>query len=380
MLRNLIIAVFAVVLACSCGKNGGNTDIDTEWCSGGDTLTHHSRLLTLVDKGGGVRTATIADPWAEGRILANYVLVDVDSSVPDDIPEGAVVVRTPVTKAAVFSAVHTSAIKELGKTGSIVAVAEGRFFPDTDTIAKLLKEKKIYDVGASELPSAEHLAASGAEILLRSPMQASAAVNLPSSLVPIEMADYLETGPIARAEWLLLIGELFGNASEAQHIFDNVLAEYSDLSLKARLAQSPAPKVLTETEYNGVWYVAAGQSYQARMLADAGAAYPWADTEGTGSLTLSLEEVADKAIDADMWLVRSFGYETTPATLQAANSRYTAFKAWKEGNIYSCDSEKRHIFNDIAFHPERVLADYVAIFHPEILPDYQPRYFFRFSK
>ncbi len=375
MLRNLIIAGFAAVLACSCGKSGSNTEIDTEWRSEGDTLTHHSRLLTLVDKGGGVRTATIADPWSEGRTLAEYVLVDVDSAVPDDIPEGAVVVRTPVSKAAVFSAVHTSAIEELGKTGSIVAVADGRFFPDTDTIAKLLKEGRIADIGPSELPSAEHLAASGAEILLRSPMQASAAVNLPSSLVPVEMADYLETGPIARAEWLLLIGELFGNAPEARRIFDNVLAEYSDLSLKAKLAQSPAPKVLTDTEINGVWYIPTGESFQARLLADAGAAYPWADTEGSGSMALSLEEVANRAIDADLWLVRSFGYETTPATLRAANSRYTGFKAWKDKKIYSCNTESRPIFNDIAFHPERVLADYVAIFHPELMPGYQLRYF-----
>lgn len=375
MLRNLAIAGLAALLTCSCGRTGGNTDIDTEWRSEGDTLTHHSRLLTLVDKGGGVRTATIADPWAEGRKLAEYVLVDVDSAIPEDIPEGATIIRTPVDKAAVFSAVHTSAIEELDRTGSIVAVAEGRFFPDTDTIAKLLKKGDIIDVGPAELPSAEHLAASGAQILMRSPMQASAAVNLPSSIVPVEMADYLETGPIARAEWLLLIGELFGNAPEAKRIFDNVLADYSDLSLKAKLAQSPAPKVLTDTEINGVWYIPAGDSFQARLLADAGAAYPWADTEGSGSMALSLEEVAGKAIDADLWLVRSFGYETTPATLRTANSRYTGFKAWKDKKIYSCNTETRPIFNDIAFHPERVLADYVAIFHPELMPGYKLRYF-----
>lgn len=375
MLRNLVIAGLAGVLACSCGKTGSNTEIDTEWCSEGDTLTHHSRLLTLVDKGGGVRTATIADPWADGRNLAEYVLVDIDSAIPEDIPEGVTIIRTPVTKAAVFSAVHTSALGELGKTGSIVAVTDGRFFPASDTIAKLLKEGKIVDVGPSDLPSAEHLAASGAQIFLRSPMQGAAAVNLPSSLVPIEMADYLETSPISRSEWLLLIGELFGNAPEAKRIFENVLADYSDLSLKARMAQSPAPKVLTDTEINGVWYIPAGNSFQARMLADAGASYPWADTDGTGSLALSLEEVAGKAIDADLWLVRTYGYETTPETLRAANSRYTGFKAWKDKKIYSCNTETRPIFNDIAFHPERVLADYVAIFHPELMPGYKLRYF-----
>ena len=82
-----------------------------------------------------------------------------------------------------------------------------------------------------------------------------------------------------------------------------------------------------------------------------------------------------KALDADLWLVRSYGYETTTSTLKALNPRYTAFEAWKRGNIYSCDTEKRNIFNDVAFHPDKVLAEYIAIFHPELMPGYELQYF-----
>ena len=164
----------------------------------------------------------------------------------------------------------------------------------------------------------------------------------------------------------MLLGELFGRRDEARKVFDNVINDYNDLVLKAKLAQTERPKVLVETEQSGVWYLPAGKSYQARMLADAGACYPWEDTDGQGSLALSLESVAAKAIDADVWLIRTYGY--------------SSFKAVKKGGIYSCDSAIRPIFNDIAFHPERVLADYVAIFHPEVLPGHELRYFRRIEK
>lgn len=190
----------------------------------------------------------------------------------------------------------------------------------------------------------------------------------------------MEPSPIGRAEWILLLGELFGRRDEARKVFDNVINDYNGLVLKAKLAQTERPKVLVETEQSGVWYLPAGKSYQARMLADAGAYYPWEDTDGQGSLALSLESVAAKAIDADVWLIRTYGYETGPSTLIGLNPRYSSFKAVKEGGIYSCDSAIRPIFNDIAFHPERVLADYVAIFHPEVLPEHELRYFRRIEK
>ena len=37
-------------------------------------------------------------------------------------------------------------------------------------------------------------------------------------------------------------------------------------------------------------------------------------------------------------------------------------------------------FNDMAFHPEKILADYVAIFHPELMPGYELKYFRKTGK
>lgn len=373
-LSSIIWAVLICTAFLSCAHKEAADDDST---FAADTLTHHARYLTIAERPDGVVLVDIADPWAEGRHLGRYALVHRDSVVPTDLPGAASVVRVPVDRAAVYSSVHTSAMAELDALAALVAVADFAYFPPADAVCALVKSGAVADLGASQNPSVETLAASGARIVMRSPMQGVTSPALPPSVVPIECADYMEPSPIGRAEWIVLLGELFGKRHQAREIFEGVIDEYSRLAFKAKGATSDRPKLLVETETSGVWYVPAGGSYAARLYADAGADYPWADTSGTGSLALSLEEVASKAIDADVWLVRSYGYHTTPVTLKAMNPRYASFGALKEGAVYSCDTEKYNVFAETSFHPERLLADYIAIFHPEVLPDYNCRYFTR---
>lgn len=374
MINRLIFgAMLTGIALCSCNKTTDNsdyTDVDTA-----DTLTMHARYLTIADCGGGLIRVDISDPWRNGNWLARYAFVHRDSVIPDSIPVDVRIVRTPINNAAVFSSVHTEALRELGAVDVVKAIADRQYFTPDDTIIRLLDMGRIKDLGTVASPSVELMAMSGITTVLRSPMQDLNSAKYPDNIVVVECADYMEPTPIGRAEWILLLGELCGKREEARKIFENVIDNYSSLVMKARTAQSAKPKVLADTEYSGVWYVAEGGSYMAKMIADAGAIWPWADTDGAGSLTLSLEDVALKALDADLWLVRSYGYDTTTSTLKALNPRYTAFNAWKKGNIYSCNTKEKNIFNDAAFHPDRVLAEYIAMFHPEVLPDYELKYY-----
>lgn len=360
------------IALCACNRPAATDYEDIETA---DTLTHHAQYLTIYDCGNGIVRVDIADPWAEGRMLARYALVDQDSVLPEDFATDIAIIRTPIDRSAVFSSVHTNALKEIGAFDVIAAVADRQYFSTADTVTKLLDCDLLIDLGPATSPSTELMVANGISTVLRSPMQGVDNTRYPSSVTVVECADYMEATPIGRAEWILLLGELTGRRKQARELLDEVIDNYSTLVFKVKSATSPKPKILAETEYSGVWYVPQGGSYMARLYADAGAEWPWAETKGTGSLSLSLEEVAHKALDADLWLVRSYGYETSKESLKKLNPRYAAFEAWKRGNIYSCDSEVRNIFNDAAFHPDKVLAEYTAIFHPELMPGYELQYF-----
>ena len=138
---------------------------------------------------------------------------------------------------------------------------------------------------------------------------------------------------------------------------------------------SSRPKVITETIINGVWYVPGGASYKAQMLKDAGASYPWADDKSAGSLELDFARVFDWASDADCWIATSYGYPMTRATLVADYKPNERFKAYQTGNIYTCDTSVTPLFDEFPFHPERLLSDYVVIFHPEVSEGLSLNYF-----
>ncbi|MDE6277633.1 MAG: ABC transporter substrate-binding protein [Muribaculaceae bacterium] len=378
MRKSLIPVLIAAIalIACSGPKqdkfNAGD-DFDTV----ADTLTLHASLLTLSRLPiAGAAAADIRSPWDSSAFLARLLLVPRDSTLPEDLAVGRTVVRTPLTCAAVFSGVHTSALAELGALDALVAVADGSYIPAGDTVRTLIARGDVADLGPAQSPSLERLIAAAPDAVLLSPMQGERMPAVPKGAVIIPMADYLENSPIGRAEWILLLGMLFGHDSEAMAIFDRVVNDYCDLQLSAELAPGPKPLVLTDTEYSGAWYVPAGQSYMARMIADAGARTPWSDTPGTGSLTLDMERVLAGAANADFWLIRSYGSMPSLASVRAINPLNANFKAFREGAVYGCDTEKSPIFNDTAFHPERVLADLIAIFHPEAMAaGYQLRYY-----
>ncbi|MDE5594623.1 MAG: ABC transporter substrate-binding protein [Muribaculaceae bacterium] len=362
------ILLFTLV-ASSCGGNGdSNGNIIA-----GDTLTTRAELLTMVDCGDFV-AAIVENPWKPGTDLAAYALVPKNSEGVT-VPDGFIRVNVPVERSLVYSSTNMSAIRELGALEAVSAVADGNYYTPVDTVTKMINAGVLTDIGNSMSPKLETIIDVSPDAILVSPYENAGHGVIDALKVPvIECADYMETTPLGRAEWLLLLGELYGKRDEARHIYNNVVTEYESLRDKISTSASQRPKVLTEMLTSGVWYVPGGKSYMSSMLSDAGADYPWSDNASTGSLQLDAGAVLDKASDADIWVMRNYGNVTLPS-LAAMSPLYSGIKAYKNGEVYNCDSSVSPIFNDIAFHPERVLADFASIFHPEIFPEFSRQYY-----
>jgi iron complex transport system substrate-binding protein len=112
------------------------------------------------------------------------------------------------------------------------------------------------------------------------------------------------------------------------------------------------------------------------MYAEAGADYLFSAYKGSGSVPLSYEVVLDKAADADVWLFKyNSAEDRTYESLLADFAGYSHFKPFRQRNIYACNTLRRHIFEETAFHPERLLKELVAIIYPELLTDYTLQYY-----
>ncbi len=352
-----LTAVLLAALTTACGRRGQAGTMP----DGGDTLTERASLLTIVDHGDFV-AVTIADPWdSTAAPLQRLVLADSARLAGMTVPTGWTPVRVPLSNSLVFSSVHAGAITEMGAAGAIKGVCDAAYFK-LKPIADGLRDGSVVDAGSSMSPSIEKILLMGPDAILRSPYQNSTGATLASTGVPvIEMADYMETTPLGRAEWIKLLGALYGKLDRATAIYDDVAGRYE--AVKGLTAQAAKrPKVLTETANEGVWYVPGGHSYMARLIADAGGDYLWADDRSTGSLPLDYAAVYARAAEADVWLVKTYGHEVTLESMRQANPLNAKFKAMSTGGVYGCDTEASTLFEDFPFHPDLLLKEFNSIF------------------
>lgn len=369
-MARLLYVLIAAMLFCSCGGNKSSNNIVVN----GDTLTVEASLLTIVD----CRDYTIADianPWDSTQLLARYILVDRHTPTPSNLPNGTIV-RVPLQSSVVYSSVHAGVIDEIGASEAITGVCDAQYYK-LPTIVGRLKQGGITDCGNSTAPSIERIVELSPEAILVSPFQNAGHGAIEQLHIPIiECADYMEATPLARAEWIKLFGELYGNRLAADSIYRHVASQYSQLARTAA-SVSTRPTVISEMLTDGVWYVPGGGSYAARLFADAGAYYPWSDNNSTGSLQLDFSAVYDRAHDADFWLIKTFGNNLTLSDLKTANPLNARIKAFANKGVFAANTSTCSLYEDFPFHPERLLREYINIFHPGVLPDGTLHYFCR---
>ena len=368
IINRLILLLISLTLLGSCFRSGRVTSAAV---GAGDSIITVAKLLSM-QRTPGYTVVTVGDPW-KGGVLHRYVLVPRDSAIPEDLPEGTVV-RTPVSRALVYSSVHTSLLHELGSIAVVKGVVDKQYFNDS-IIAAGVADGSITDCGNSMNPTVERVIDMQPDAILLSPYQDASYGQIAKMDIPIiECADYLEFDPLGRAEWVKFYGELVGQRERADSLYQAVVKAYNDVKQRAAGAKTH-PTVVTEMVISGVWNVPGGNSYMARILNDAGGTYLWADDENTGSLALDFNQVLAVAQDADYWFIKWTNINSLK-DLQGAYDLNKEMSAFKNKRVYVCDTDKTRFFDRIPFHPEVLLREFAAILHPELFPDYQNQMYY----
>ena len=316
----------------------------------------------------------VRDPWDSTRLLQRYLLVDRTKSVPGGLPKGTIV-KVPVKDIVIYTSVHAAIIDQLHETDKVIGVCEPRYM-DTPAIQEGIQAGRIADLGEATSPNIEKMIEIGAELVIASPFQNSSYGPVEKIGIPIiEGADYMEAFPLGRTEWIRFYGLLFGKEEMADSIFKETEQAY--LSLKNLTVNiDKRPTVLSEKKFGSSWYVPSGDSYMAHLIEDAGADYMFKDLPGAGSTPLAFETVFDKAIHADIWLVKyNQSSEMTYKDLRSEYTPYENFDAFKKKRIYTCNTGAVPYYEEFPIHPEYLLKDLIWIFHPELVFGYSPRYF-----
>ena len=361
-----------VLLLSACGGGSKTSSLQAE----GDTVRmKYSSLLQIV-KHADYTVVTIRNPWDTLKVLHTYLLADREKPLPEHLPEGTVV-RTPLQKSVIYSSVHCSLWSELDELKGIGGVC-GLEYIKLPQILEGCRNGSIVNVGNSMNPDIERIIDLRPDAILLAPFENSGGYGRVGKLnIPIiECADYMETSALGRAEWMRLYGLLLGKEAQADSLFAGIEKEYLTLTQQVKSQNLKRPTVISEMKNSSAWYIPGGNSTMGRLYQDAGADYVFAYLSNSGSVPLAFETVFDRGGNADIWLIKyNQPQDKTYSELERDYAPYARFKAFQDRKVYGCNTNHVPFYEESPFHPELLLKDLIKIFHPDLLPDYDLKYF-----
>lgn len=302
-----------------------------------------------------------------------YALVRKGRDLPP-LPAGARIIRTPVERVVVMSTTFIGYIEALNRNHTLVGLSNPKLI-NSATVQKRITDGQAINIQSGLSIDIERMLLLQPDLVLTSSSgdpKFDVQPQLERSGLPIALsAAYMEKHPLARAEWIKFIAAFFEQDEVAHSLFREIARRYEHLSAITKdLPDSPT--VFCGAPYSGEWYVPGGDSFMAQAIEDAGGDYVWSEDTTAGGIPLDLERVFYKAAHADIWLNPS-SYRTLDE-LFSADLRFKKFQAAASGQVYNNNrqinqSGGNNIWERGTVHADEVLADLIAIFHPQLRQD-----------
>jgi len=374
--KTLLILGVASLLFAACQQKARKPAI---W-QGSPIPMEYSELLKIT-RHEAITKVVIDNPWKKEAILQQYVLVPKTIKLTDSLrktlPTGKIV-RTPLSKSVLLSSVHAGLFIELHSLSAVAGVCDSQYMYNQQ-IQTNLKEGKIIDLGSAITPNIERMVEVKPDAILASPFENSGGHGRIEQLgTPIiECADYMETSPLGRAEWIRFYGLLLGQEQLADSLFGVTRLRYNELYDLAH-SSTNRPTVFSGLKSSSAWYISGGKSVTSGFFSDASADYIWKDNASYGSIPMSFERVFEKAKEVDVWLFKyNSKQDFTYQSLKDEYAPYAGFAAYKNHRVYACNTGKVKYYDETPFHPDLLLADIIRIFHPELHLKGENRYYFQ---
>lgn len=345
----------------------------------GRTTVQYAKGFTL-SYAGTYKVLTIQSSFEPQAPAARYLLVPRGAARPAGYP-GAQVIETPLRSLVGLSSMHVALADFLGASDLVAGVGSFKYV-SAARVRQRITAGQVYEVGQGKELNNELLVARHPDLVMTTGWPGEGIDHfqtLRAAGIPVLInSEWIETTPLARAEWVKVLAALLNKEDVVNQKFDAVAREYQRLAALGRGA-AKKPSVVVGLPFKDVWYVPDADSYMAQFLRDAGATYHWDRTKApSGSLALSFEAVAPVALAADYWL--HTGSLTSKAGLLTQDARYAAFAPVKAGRVFNNNLRtnaqgSNDYWESGAMHPDLLLADLLRILHPELLPTWTLRYY-----
>ena len=326
------------------------------------------------------KVVTVLQPWRDADTTFTYVLVQRGTTIPDEISD-AQVIEIPVQSVASLATTHLPYLDKLDLLDQLVAVGNLQYI-NTESVIERVDNGHAAVVGNGPDVNMEALLAAAPEVVTTAALGNASKDDyqllMQKGFKVVVVSDFMEETPLGRAEWIKFMALFFNLEAQAEEIFSGIEERYLAMKTLTQHIQD-TPTVLMGFEINGKWNMPGGRHYQAAYIADAGGDYLWAQDDSSGKIPLSFETVLEKGIKADFWFNQSVGWLDRQDAL-AADARYVYFDALMVGRAYNNNARLNasggNDYNESGLvNPDAVLADLIAILHPELLPEHELVYY-----
>ena len=365
-----------LALLFSCGNSQNKPGLNLVM---GGTADSSAMIAPQYAKGFNVKYADnitlleINDP--ENKEAEQFHFALVDKSFKGEIPNGYTRLNIPIRSAICMTSLQLSNFLKLDIPELVVGITSTRHLHN-QKMNQQLKEGKTHKIGIEGNFDNEVIIAINPDVIFISPFKRGGYDAIRNVEIPmIPHLGYKELTPLGQAEWIKVIGLLTGNASLANSTFEAIESRYNNLKSIVDTVKR-RPTVFSGEMRGGNWYAVGGRSFLAQLFRDAGGDYFLKENEESGGVTLDYETVYTNAAHADYWrIVNSFEGEYSYNVLKEQDERYTDFDAWKKHGVIYCNMKEVPFYERMPVEPEVVLADFIHVFHPDVLPNHKPQYY-----
>lgn len=373
------LSLFVLILMTSCRqKNTQTNTTDTESLQVADTSLVDIRPQYAegfkITYASGYRLLDIQDPQNAESEVFHFALVPRGEK-PEGIPPDYVIIETPVRSVICMTSLQLSNFIKMNALDKVVGITSTRHLFNKD-MRKRLKDGSTKKIGIEGNFDAEIIMSANPDLIFISPFKRGGYEVMKDIGIPlVPHLGYKEMTPLGQAEWIKFIALFMGQEEEANKKFTAIANRYNELK-KLTEGVKKRPVVFSGEIHGSNWYAVGGKSFLAQLFRDAGADYFLKDDPRSGGVTLDFETVYAQAESADFWrILNSYKGEFSYDVLKGQDPRYADFRAFRERRVIYCNLSEKPFYESSTTEPEVVLEDLIKAFHPQLLSDYQPKYY-----
>ncbi|RYM36116.1 hypothetical protein ERX46_03725 [Brumimicrobium glaciale] len=307
-------------------------------------IIHHHTFLEI----------NIIDPDSK-VVLNSYKVAKTDEPINGMFPNN-------MESVVAMSATQVGMLRKLNLEEKITGVSNYKY------LCNPVSNSMVAEVGDFGMSDPEAFVAVNPDIILYSGFNDEAPILsklAQANLKTFKIFEWKETHPMGRAEWIMVYGALFHKEKEAKAIFEEIKSNYYAITDKLKLTKK-GPSVFAGTYFGDVFNVPAGESYMAQLFKDANINYVYAKTKGTGSLSLSLEEVITNNKESEYWLNAGVSSKND---LLKQSQKFELLESVRLGKLYTYFNNTNCFWENSPVEPHKILEDLGKIFHPDLFEE-----------